>query len=135
MLAFLRKLLRNHKLQSSASFSCSSLPQSFCHVVGCFVQDIEKNLMKQDEERDERRAKNNQPAVVAQGLEMNDASGVRRRGKMMLPAPQVTKPAILSATIESLFENALESAQSFYISGIPNLYYSPLLEAHQHDVI
>lgn len=54
------------------------------------VQDIEKNLMKQDAERDERRAKNNQPAVVAQGLEMNDASGVRRRGKMMLPAPQVT---------------------------------------------
>lgn len=45
--------------------------------------------MKQDEQRDARRAKSDQPAVVAQGLELNDASGVRRRGKMMLPAPQV----------------------------------------------
>ena len=55
------------------------------------VQDIEKNLMKQDAEKDARRAANNQPAVIAQNLEMNDASTTtRRRGKMMLPAPQVS---------------------------------------------
>ena len=45
--------------------------------------------MKQDQERDARKASSNQPAAVAQNLQLNDASGVRRRGKMMLPAPQV----------------------------------------------
>ena len=46
--------------------------------------------MKQDQERDARKASSNQPAAVAQNLQLNDASGVRRRGKMMLPAPQVS---------------------------------------------
>jgi len=65
------------------------------------VQDIEKNLMKQDEDRDARKAKSNQPAAVAQGLKLNDASGVRRRGKMMLPAPQVT-PHVLTYRFQIL---------------------------------
>ena len=72
------------------------------------MQDIEKNLSKQDADRDERRAKNNQPAVVAQGLEMNDASGVRRRGKMMLPAPQVTPTAYM------VHESCLPMSSSCY---------------------
>ena len=45
--------------------------------------------MKQDADRDARRAATNQPAVIGQNLEQNDASMTRRRGKMMLPAPQV----------------------------------------------
>lgn len=53
------------------------------------VQDIEAALLKADKAKDERRAAQDQPAAVAQALALNDASAARRRGRMMLPAPQV----------------------------------------------
>ena len=53
------------------------------------LQDIEKGLMKQDAEKDARKASTNQPAAVAQNLLLNEANATRRRGRMMLPAPQV----------------------------------------------
>ena len=93
------------------------------------MQDIEKNLMKQDAERDERRAKNNRPAVVAQGLEMNDASGVRRRGKMMLPAPQVTSypmdvTSVMHSTVNLLLSPVilLLSHKCQYILHLPLIH-------------
>jgi hypothetical protein len=82
--------IKKHTISLNAP-GLGSLARVRVHDFSCLlaVQDIEKNLMKQDEDRDARKAKSNQPAAVAQGLELNDASGVRRRGKMMLPAPQV----------------------------------------------
>ena len=53
------------------------------------AQDIEANLMKQDVARAALRAAHNAPAALAKAMEMNDAALTRRRGRMMLPAPQV----------------------------------------------
>lgn len=47
-------------------------------------------LMKQDVAKAALRAAHDQPAAVAAAMAMNDASVNRRRGRMMLPAPQVT---------------------------------------------
>ena len=55
------------------------------------VQDIERALMKADVDRDKLKDRHNRPDAVAKGLELNDASRVQRRGKMMLPAPQVSE--------------------------------------------
>eukprot|EP00884_Botryococcus_braunii_P005744 jgi/Botrbrau1/15170/Bobra.0149s0035.1 len=54
-------------------------------------KDIEAALMKRDEEKLQERQKMNQPAAVAKALELNDVATMRRRGKMMLPAPQVSE--------------------------------------------
>lgn len=53
------------------------------------MQDIEAALLKTDKAKDDRKAAQDQPAAVAQALALNDASSARRRGRMMLPAPQV----------------------------------------------
>ena len=53
------------------------------------AQDIEANLMKRDIAKAQLRAAHDQPAAVAKAMEMNDANAMRRRGRMMLPAPQV----------------------------------------------
>jgi hypothetical protein len=45
--------------------------------------------MKTDEQKAKLKEAHNQPAAVAKAMELNDASGMRRRGRMMLPAPQV----------------------------------------------
>ena len=58
-------------------------------ILGGHVQDIEANLMKGDEQKAKLKEAHNQPAAVAKAMELNDASGMRRRGRMMLPAPQV----------------------------------------------
>jgi pre-mRNA-splicing factor CDC5/CEF1 len=55
------------------------------------LQDIEAALMKRDEEKLQEKQKLNQPAAVAKALELNDVAMMRRRGKMMLPAPQVSE--------------------------------------------
>ena len=47
--------------------------------------------MKADVDRDKLKDRHNRPDAVAKGLELNDASRVQRRGKMMLPAPQVSE--------------------------------------------
>ena len=46
--------------------------------------------MKRDEDKDKKREATNTAAAVAAGLQLNDASATRRRGKMMLPTPQVS---------------------------------------------
>ena len=68
------------------------------------AQDIEKALMRQDADRDARKAAGNAPAAVAANLQMNEASASRRRGKMMLPAPQVPPegPWLLCAAVFQL---------------------------------
>ena len=55
------------------------------------VQDIENALMKADVDRDKLKDRHNRPDAVAKGLELNDASKVQRRSKMMLPAPQISE--------------------------------------------
>ena len=47
--------------------------------------------MRADVDRDKLKDRHNRPDAVAKGLELNDASRVQRRGKMMLPAPQVSE--------------------------------------------
>jgi hypothetical protein len=53
------------------------------------LQDIEANLMKSDEQRAKIKEAHNQPAAVAKAMQLNDVAATRRRGRMMLPAPQV----------------------------------------------
>ena len=53
------------------------------------LQDIEANLLKQDIAKAKQKEQTDQPAAVAKALELNDAAAMRRRGRMMLPAPQV----------------------------------------------
>ena len=53
------------------------------------LQDIEANLLKQDMAKAQLKQQHDQPAAVAKALELNDAAALRRRGRMMLPAPQV----------------------------------------------
>ena len=53
------------------------------------LQDIEANLLKQDIAKAKQKEQQDQPAAVAKALELNDAAAMRRRGRMMLPAPQV----------------------------------------------
>ncbi len=45
--------------------------------------------MKADVAKAALRAAHNAPASLAKAMEMNDAAMGRRRGRMMLPAPQV----------------------------------------------
>ena len=52
-------------------------------------KDIEKELVKQDVAKRKIAERKDAPGVVAQGLEV-ETSSMSRRGKMMLPAPQVT---------------------------------------------
>lgn len=59
------------------------------------LQDIEANLLKQDIAKAKLKEQQDQPAAVAKALELNDAAAMRRRGRMMLPAPQV-RPAYAS---------------------------------------
>ena len=47
--------------------------------------------MRADVDRDKLKDRHNRPDAVAKGLELNDASRVQRRSKMMLPAPQVSE--------------------------------------------
>ncbi len=53
------------------------------------LQDIEANLLKQDMAKAQLKQQNDQPAAVAKALALNDASAKGKRGRMMLPAPQV----------------------------------------------
>jgi pre-mRNA-splicing factor CDC5/CEF1 len=62
-----------------------------------YVQDIEANLLKQDMAKAKLREQHDQPAAVAKALELNDAAAMRRRGRMMLPAPQVSITLVLRA--------------------------------------
>ncbi len=81
---------------------CQHVPRSCLPVCSigiklCFrnelwsLQDIEKALMRADVDRDKLKDRHNRPDAVAKGLELNDASRVQRRSKMMLPAPQVSE--------------------------------------------
>ena len=61
------------------------------------LQDIEANLLKQDIAKAALKQQHDQPAAVAKALELNDAAAMRKRGRMMLPAPQVcSTPACLT---------------------------------------
>lgn len=54
-------------------------------------RDIEEQLIKRDLKRQKLHEAHNTPDAVAQAAEMNDPVMVRRRGRMMLPAPQVSE--------------------------------------------
>ena len=47
--------------------------------------------MKADVDRAKLKDRHDRPQAVAQSLQQNETGMVRRRGKMMLPAPQVTE--------------------------------------------
>lgn len=52
---------------------------------------MEKELRKQDMARDKMMARHNQPEMLARIKAATETSYTRRRGKMMLPAPQVSE--------------------------------------------
>mmetsp|Transcript_24535 Transcript_24535/g.68288 ORF Transcript_24535/g.68288 Transcript_24535/m.68288 type:complete len:718 (+) Transcript_24535:87-2240(+) len=55
-------------------------------------KDIEENLQKQDIKRQKMQARNDAPSAVAKNLSMNEVNPLQgRRGKMMLPAPQISE--------------------------------------------
>jgi hypothetical protein len=51
---------------------------------------MDDSLMKKDAEHHKLQAAHNAPAAVAKAMAMNDPTMQRKRGKMMLPAPQVS---------------------------------------------
>ncbi|GAB4822419.1 hypothetical protein N2152v2_009465 [Parachlorella kessleri] len=53
-------------------------------------RDVEAELAKQDVQRNKMIERQNVPAAVAKAMELNEAQMQRRRGKMMLPAPQIS---------------------------------------------
>ena len=53
------------------------------------AQLVESTLMKKDVEHHKLAAAHNAPAAIAQAIALNDPTMQRKRGKMMLPAPQV----------------------------------------------
>ena len=53
-------------------------------------QDIEEALVKQDIQRAKIQERQNAPGAMARAIRMNEAQQARQRGKMMLPAPQVS---------------------------------------------
>ena len=73
----------------TASAWCVNNPPHIICIVS--LQDIEKALMRADVDRDKLKDRHNRPEAVAKGLDLNDAAMVRRRGKMMLPAPQISE--------------------------------------------
>uniref|UniRef100_A0A7S0WNZ6 Uncharacterized protein n=1 Tax=Chlamydomonas leiostraca TaxID=1034604 RepID=A0A7S0WNZ6_9CHLO len=54
-------------------------------------RDIEEQLVKRDVKRQKLHETHNAPDAVAKAAELNDPVMVRRRGRMMLPAPQVSE--------------------------------------------
>ena len=60
-----------------------------CYPVLDTRQDIEAALVKADIDRQARTGKADAPAAARKASELNDPSMMRRRGKLMLPAPQV----------------------------------------------
>lgn len=52
-------------------------------------RDIEEALIKRDIKRQKMLEAHDAPGQLAKQAEMNDPMMVRRRGRMMLPAPQV----------------------------------------------
>ena len=71
-------------------------------------RDVEKELAKQDVAKRKIAERNNAPLMLKQQLEEAEASNLRRRGKMMLPAPQVTDAELeILAKEGSLLEAAL----------------------------
>eukprot|EP00887_Chlorella_sp_A99_P003055 scaffold9.g3055.t1 len=66
-------------------------PMTIEELEGRKRRDIEQALMKADAEKAKRRQATDAPAVVARAIAENEAQLERRRGKMMLPAPQITE--------------------------------------------
>eukprot|EP00873_Tetraselmis_striata_P039413 jgi/Tetstr1/459677/TSEL_005032.t1 len=56
-------------------------------------KDIEENLQKRDMKRQKMQERNDAPSAVAKNLAMNEVNPLQggRRGKLMLPAPQITE--------------------------------------------
>ena len=54
-------------------------------------QEIEATLVKKDIEHAKLKAAHNVPAAVAKNLALNDPTMQRKRGRMMLPAPQISE--------------------------------------------
>jgi len=56
-------------------------------------KDIEENLQKRDLKRQKMQERNDTPSAVAKNLAMNEVNPLQggRRGKLMLPAPQITE--------------------------------------------
>lgn len=53
-------------------------------------RDIEAGLVKQDLAKAKISERQNAPSAVARAIQMNEAAQQRRRGRMMLPAPQIS---------------------------------------------
>jgi pre-mRNA-splicing factor CDC5/CEF1 len=51
---------------------------------------MEAALVKQDLQRAKINERQNAPSAVARALQANEAAMQKRRGRMMLPAPQIT---------------------------------------------
>ena len=66
-------------------------PVSYQDLVSNRRKRIEQALLKADAEREARQAEENMAQVVARNLEMNEAGHVQRRGRLALPAPQLSE--------------------------------------------
>lgn len=65
-------------------------PVTIDELEGKKRRDIEAALIKQDVAKAKIAERQNAPGAMRRAIEMNEAAAQRRRGKMMLPAPQVS---------------------------------------------
>lgn len=66
-------------------------PATLAELEGPRKKDLEEQLMKQDVKRQRIFERHDTPAAVQQVNALNDPSTIRRRSKLMLPAPQVSE--------------------------------------------
>mmetsp|Transcript_7123 Transcript_7123/g.12265 ORF Transcript_7123/g.12265 Transcript_7123/m.12265 type:complete len:828 (-) Transcript_7123:440-2923(-) len=73
-------------------------------------KDVEEELVKRDIKRQKIGEAANAPGSVARDAELNDPVMIRRKGRMMLPAPQVSEQeleAIARMSTEALLDEAV----------------------------
>ncbi|KAG1672528.1 hypothetical protein FOA52_002837 [Chlamydomonas sp. UWO 241] len=79
------------ELQATRELQVEFRPVTVEELEGKRRKDIEAALVKRDTKRQKVNEAHDAPAALAKAVEINDASGVRRRSKMMLPSPQISE--------------------------------------------
>ncbi|KAK9818201.1 hypothetical protein WJX72_008746 [[Myrmecia] bisecta] len=77
--------------QTSKEIGKEFKPVTLEELEGKRRKDIENALIKRDVDKGKQKERADQPGALAKAMELNDPSLQRRRGKLMLPAPQISE--------------------------------------------
>ena len=81
----------NEEAQKTREMQHEFRPVTVEELEGKRRKDIEQALIKRDVKRQKIQENHDQPAALAKAAEVNDPIMVRRKGRMMLPPPQVSE--------------------------------------------